>query len=91
MADEFEEYKQFIASAVPRDLIHQLKSDVKAPLVSAQNLINVMIMMQNPSPAVKRKIDAGELNPAEMLEQMTTLLNQALDVIDFYQDTLDNS
>jgi hypothetical protein len=89
MPDEMDDYKQFILTAQPRDLIKQLKRDVKTPLVSAQNLVNVLIMMQSPTPAIQAKIDSGELNVAETLDQLTALLGQALDVVDFYKDTLD--
>ncbi len=91
MADQIEEYKQFILSADPRALMKQLKGDVKTPLISAQNLINVLIMMQAPSPATQQKIESGELNASEMLEQLTEFITQALDVIDFYRNTLDES
>ena len=89
MSDNNDDYKQFILSADSRALIRQLKSDVKAPLVSAQNLVNVLIMMQSPTPTIQQKIDDGELNVAEMLDQLTGFLGQAMDVIDFYRETLD--
>ena len=89
MSDSNDEYKQFILSADTRTLMHQLKNDVKAPLVSAQNLVNVLIMMQSPSPTIQEKIDSGELNVAQTLDQLTGFIGQAMDVIDFYQDTLD--
>ncbi len=89
MSDQIDEFKQFIVSADPKSLIKQLRSDVKTPLVSAQNLVNVLIMMTDPTPAVQQKIESGELNSSEMLEQLTCFINQALDVIDFYPATLD--
>ena len=89
MSDNNDEYKQFILSADTRALIQQLRSDVKTPLVSAQNLVNVLIMMQSPTPTIQEKIDDGELNVAEMLDQLTGFLGQAMDVIDFYRETLD--
>ena len=89
MSDNNDEYKQFILSADSRSLIQQLRSDVKTPLVSAQNLINVLIMMQSPTPTIQEKIDSGELNVPEMLDQLTGFLGQAMDVIDFYRETLD--
>jgi hypothetical protein len=89
MSDQIDEFKQFILSADPRSLIKQLRSDVKTPLVSAQNLVNVLIMMQDPTQAVQEKIESGELNSSEMLDQLTGFINQALDVIDFYRATLD--
>ncbi len=89
MSDNNDEYKQFILSADTRALIRQLKSDVKTPLVSAQNLVNVLIMMQSPTTTIQQKIDDGELNVPEMLDQLTGFLGQAMDVIDFYRETLD--
>jgi hypothetical protein len=89
MTDQIDEYKQFILSADGRALMKQLKMDVKTPLVSAQNLVNVLLMLQNPSPATQKKIDSGELDAKEMLSQIGDLLTQALDVIDFYRQTLD--
>ncbi len=91
MADQIDEYKQFILSADPRTLMKQLKGEVKTPLVQAQNLINVLIMMQSPSPATQQKMDRGELDASQMLEQLTEFITQALDVIDFYRNTLDEA
>src|SRR5262249_55834580 len=89
MSDQIDEFKQFILSADPRSLIKQLRSDVKTPLISAQNLVNVLIMMQDPTPVVQQKIDNGELNASETLEQLTGFINQALHLIHFYRATLD--
>jgi hypothetical protein len=89
MTDQIEAYKQFILTADSRSLVHQLNTDVKAPLASAQNIVNMLGMMQNPSPGIQRKIDSGELNPTELLEQLTGLITQVFDVIDFYRSTLD--
>ena len=88
MTDQYEEYKQFILSAQPSDLIQQLSMDVKTPLGSAQNLIHMLEMMQNPSPAIQQKINSGELNTTEMLEQLTGLIGQVFDLLDFYRETL---
>ena len=66
MSDQIEEFKQFILSADSQALVRQLNSDVKTPLVSAQNIVNMLVMMQNPSPVIQRKLDSGELNPAEV-------------------------
>ena len=89
MSDQIDEYKQFILSADARALMKQLKLDVKTPLVSAQNLLNVLILMQSPSPAIQQKIESGELEPSAMLEEIGGLINQAMDLIDFYRVTLD--
>ena len=89
MSDQIDEYKQFIQSADTRTLVRQLKHDVKTPLVSAQNLINVLIMMQSPTPQIQQKIDAGELDVTQILEQLTGFVGQAMDVIDFYRQSLD--
>lgn len=91
MPDEMDEYRQFILSADAPTLIRQLKLDVKSPLTSAQNLVHMLAMMQSPSPAIQKKIDNGELNAAEMIDQITQALNQALDILDFYQSTLDGA
>jgi hypothetical protein len=89
MSDQLDEHKQFILSADPRALVRQLGIDIKAPLASAQNIVNMLTMIQNPSPAIQSKIESGELNPAEMLEQLTRLIYQVFDVLEFYRDTLD--
>ncbi len=89
MTDQYEDYKQFILSADPRSLLRQLNTDIKTPLISAQNVVHMLAMMQSPSPAIQQKIDSGELNPAQMLEQLTGLINQVFDVLDFYRSTLD--
>ncbi len=89
MADQNEGFRQFILAADPRSLVRQLNRDIKTPLISAQNIANMLVMMQSPSPAIQRKIDSGELNPAEMLDQLTGLINQVFDVLDYYRATLD--
>lgn len=88
MVDELEEYRQFILSSDSQALIKQLRTDIKSPLVSAENLVNVLIMMQDPSESIQQKIDDGELNGREMLVQTRELINQVLDLIDFYNTTL---
>jgi hypothetical protein len=45
-------------------------------------------MMQDPSEAIQQKIDDGELNGREMLVQTRELINQVLDLIDFFNTTL---
>ena len=90
MSDQPDEYRQFILSADSRSLIRQLNMDVKNPLTSAQNIANMLVMITNsPSQAIQRKLESGELNPAEMAEQLVGLLNQAFDILDFYRNTLD--
>ncbi len=89
MTDQFDEYKQFILSADSRSLVRQLGMDLKAPLTTAQNIANMLTMMQNPSASIQRKIDSGELNPEAMLNQLTELMQQAFDILEFYRDTLD--
>jgi signal transduction histidine kinase len=89
MTDQYEDFKQFILAADQRSLVRQLNIDIKTPLTSAQNIVNMLVMMQSPSPAIQQKIDSGEMNPAEMLEQLTGLINQVFDVLDFYRATLD--
>jgi hypothetical protein len=89
MADQTDEYKQFILSADQRALVRQLGMDIKGPLASAQNIVNMLKMIQNPSPAIQSKMESGELNPADMLEQLSGLIYQVFDVLEFYRDTLD--
>ncbi|MHB8625483.1 MAG: hypothetical protein ACYDBJ_00890 [Aggregatilineales bacterium] len=84
-----DEYRNFILTADTRALIHQLNLDIKGPLASAHAILGMLAMVQNPSPAMQRKIQSGEINPAQLIQQATETLNQALDVIDFYRDTLD--
>jgi hypothetical protein len=88
MVDELEAYRQFILSADTQALIKQLRTDIKSSLVSAENLVNVLIMMQEPTEAIQQKIDAGELDAREMLVQTRELINQVFDLIDFYNTTL---
>lgn len=88
MVNELEEYRQFILSSDSQALIKQLRTDIKSPLVSAENLVNVLLMMQEPSEAIQQKIDEGELDGREMLVQARELINQVLDLIDFYNTTL---
>ncbi len=81
-------YRTFILGAEPRDLMHQLNLDLKDPLTSAQALVDMLVMLQNPSPGLRRKVDSGEINAAEILQQLSGNLTRALDVIDFYRETL---
>ena len=82
-------YRAFILNADTRALMQQLNLDLKDPLVSAQNLVNMLTMMQNPSPAMQRKLESGEIDPAQLIAQVAESINRALDVIDFYRETLD--
>lgn len=84
-----DDYRNFILTADTRALIHQLNLDIKGTLASAHAILDMLAMLQNPSPATQRKIESGEINPAQLIQQTTETLNQALDVIDFYRDTLD--
>ncbi len=82
-------YRAFILNADTRALMQQLNLDLKDPLVSAQNLVNMLTMMQNPSPAMQRKLESGEIEPGQIIAQVAESINRALDVIDFYRETLD--
>ena len=85
---EFEEFKQFVLTADSRSLVEQLSRDVKQPLGTAHNLIHILAMMQQPSEAMQQKIESGELNADEMLEQLTALIGQAFDCLDYYRQIL---
>ncbi len=90
MSDQYDEQKQFILSADTRTLMRQLNMDLKAPLTSAQNIANMLVLIMNsPSPSIQRKLDSSELNPPQMVEQLSGLLNQAFDVLDLYRNTLE--
>ena len=82
-------YRAFILNADTRALMQQLNLDLKDPLVSAQNLVNMLTMMQNPSPAMQRKLESGEIESGQIIAQVAESINRALDVIDFYRETLD--
>ena len=82
-------YRAFILNADTRALMQQLNLDLKDPLVSAQNLVNMLTMMQNPSPTMQRKLESGEIEPGQIIAQVAESINRALDVIDFYRETLD--
>jgi hypothetical protein len=84
-------YRAFILNADTRALMQQLNLDLKDPLVSAQNLVHMLLMMQNPSPAMQRKLESGEIDPGQMIQQVSESINRALDVIDFYRGTLDGN
>lgn len=86
---DLEDYKQWIKTASTRDVVEQLNDEVKTPLISAQNLLHMLVMMQNPSPAVQKKIDSGELNAADMLDQINELITRSFDAIDFFRENLD--
>jgi hypothetical protein len=84
-----DDYRAFILNADTRALMHQLNLDIKDPLASAQAVVNMLAMLQNPSPAMQRKIQSGEIDPAQLLQQLTDQISRALDVLDFYRDTLE--
>ncbi|HRE46432.1 MAG TPA: hypothetical protein PLD47_01800 [Aggregatilineales bacterium] len=86
---DFEAYKQWILAADPRALVSQLDDEVRAQLVSSQNLINILVMMQNPSPKMQARIESGELNATQMLEQITGHIEQAFTILDFFKKTLE--
>ena len=86
---DLEDYKQWIKTASTHDVVEQLNDEVKTPLISAQNLLHMLVMMQNPSPAVQKKIDSGELNAADMLDQINELITRSFDAIDFFRENLD--
>ncbi len=85
---DLDEYKRWIQSASTREVVEQLNDEVKAPLISAQNIVTMLVMMQNPSPVVQKKIDNGELDVEEMFTQITDLIKQSFDAIDFYREAL---
>jgi signal transduction histidine kinase len=90
MSDQLDEIKQCILSADTRALMRQLNMDLRSPLTSAQNIANMLALILNsPSPSIQRRLESGELNPPEMVEQLATLLNQAFDVLDLYRNTLE--
>ena len=84
-------YRTFILNADKRAMMQQLNLDLKNPLVSAPNLVNMLMMMQNPSPAMQQKLETGEIEPGQLIQQVSESINRALDVIDFYRETLDGS
>lgn len=86
-----DEYRDFILSASPAELIHQLSLEMKGSLTSAQHLVHMLEMALNPSPAMQRKLQSGEIDPAAMLAEVTANLTQALDVLDYYHQTLDGA
>lgn len=85
-----DDYRAFILSADTRTLMHQLNLDIKDPLASAQAVVNMLAMLQNPSPTMQRKVQSGEIDPGQLIQQLTDAINRALDVIDFYRDTLES-
>lgn len=85
---DYEEFKQFVLTADSRSLVEQLSRDVKQPLGTADSLVHMLAMMQQPSEATQQKIDSGELNAVEMLEQLTALIGQAFDCLDYYRQIL---
>lgn len=84
-----DQYRDFLLNASTKELIQQLNLEVKEPLVSAQNTINLLLMALNPSPNVAKKLETGEINPPAMLNQLTEDITRVLDILDFYRATLD--
>ena len=83
-----DEYRAFILNASSQDLIRQLNLELKEPLTSSHSIVQMLMMLQNPTPTIQRKLESGELDPAQMLLQISENIMRALDVIDFYRDTL---
>jgi hypothetical protein len=88
---EADDFRAFILNADTRALMRQLNLDIKDPLASAQAVVNMLAMLQNPSPAMQRKLESGEIDSAKLIQQLTEAINRALDVLDFYRDTLEAS
>lgn len=83
------DYREFLLNASKEEVIHQLNTDVRQSLIDAQNMVNMLLLTVNPSPAMAKKLESGEINPAAMLEQAAQDLARVFEVIDFYRETLD--
>ncbi len=87
--DARDQYKQWILSADSKSLLRQLNAEIKTPLISAQNLVNILQMMQNPSPSMVKKMESGELNPDSMLAEIAGFIGSVFDIIDFFRESLE--
>jgi hypothetical protein len=81
-------YREWILGAEPRALIDQLDSEVRQQLVSIQNFVNILALMQNPSPGMRAKMERGELDAEKMLADMAGGIEHALAVLDFFKESL---
>jgi hypothetical protein len=84
-----DDYQHFLLNASKGEVIRQLNTEIRAPLIDAQNIANMLALTVNPSPIMQKKIEAGEIDQVAMLTQLTDDITRILDVIDFYRETLD--
>jgi hypothetical protein len=84
-----DDYHDFLVNASKGEVIQQLNTEVRQPLIDAQNLVNMLLLTVNPSPSMAKKMESGEVNPPAMLEQIAQDLARVFEVIDFYRETLD--
>lgn len=89
MSDSRDEYKQWILSADPHALIRQLHREIREPLGAAQNLVNLLWLISNPSPQVQKRIESGELDQEQMITQVAEHIDQVFGILDFFRSTLD--
>ncbi len=85
-----DDYRNYLLNASKAEVIHQLNAEVREPLIKAQNVVNMLLLTVNPSATMAKKIQAGEINPSELLQQLTDDITRVLDVIDFYRETLES-
>jgi len=85
--DSQEQYRQWILSADSQSLIRQLNAEIKTPLISAQNLVNILQMMQNPSPSMQKKMENGELDANKMLTDIAGFIENVFVIMDFFRES----
>jgi hypothetical protein len=84
-----DELREWIRNAEKQALIAGLHQHMQPGLSRAQELANLLWLMTNPSPAIRRRIDSGELVPEDMLNEIGELIEQAFAILEFYKSALE--
>lgn len=84
-----DELREWIRAAEKQALIAGLHEHMQPGLSRAQELANLLWLMTNPSPAIRRRVESGELIPEDMLNEIGELIEQAFTILEFYKSSLE--
>lgn len=84
-----DELRAWIQRAEKQALIGGLHEHLQPGLSRAQELTNLLWLMTNPSQAIRRRMESGELVPEDMLNEIGELIEQAFTILQFYKSALE--
>jgi hypothetical protein len=82
---DLEAYKQWVLSADARAIVDQLDQEIRTPVGLAQNVANLLVMMQNPSAKLRSRMESGELDQMQMINEILGHLEQVQNVLTFFK------